>query len=276
MKWQAIETPPGEAPQPMTTRAYVIPARCYHPEHFHYWHQMVYAVEGALTVGVEGQSFVISPKEAVWLPPGVLHRVGSLYGAKYRSLWFADEAGYDLPKSVTVFSITPLLRELIIEAAGLDKQEDHDGYADRVTSLIVDQLRRAESISRALPWPCGGSRLVELCEALYANPADPRGLKTWGEQLGMSERSLARHFEADVGVTFRTWRRLLRLHKAIEMLGGGLDVTQTAMELGYGSTSAFVYAFRTEMGYSPGLSLLSRHKPSTARKPNGSRGVFSS
>lgn len=46
-------------------------------------------------------------------------------------------------------------------------------------------------------------------------------------------------------------RRRLRLFKAIELLGGGLGVTQAAMELGYGSASAFVYAFRTEMGCSP-------------------------
>ncbi len=67
----------------------------------------------------------------------------------------------------------------------------------------------------------------------------------------MSERTLARRFEAEVGMSLRSWRRRLRLFKAIELLGGGLDVTQTAMELGYGSTSAFVYAFRTEMGCSP-------------------------
>jgi AraC-like DNA-binding protein len=34
-------------------------------------------------------------------------------------------------------------------------------------------------------------------------------------------------------------------------MGGGLSVTQTAMELGYGSISAFVYAFRSDMGISP-------------------------
>lgn len=43
----------------------------------------------------------------------------------------------------------------------------------------------------------------------------------------------------------------LTVFKAIDLLGGGLDVTRTGMELGYGSTSAFVYAFRTEMGCSP-------------------------
>jgi AraC-like DNA-binding protein len=52
-------------------------------------------------------------------------------------------------------------------------------------------------------------------------------------------------------MSLRTWRRRLRLFKSIELMGGGLDVTRTAMELGYGSTSAFVYAFRTEMGCSP-------------------------
>lgn len=252
MDWQAIDAPPGEAPQPMTTRVQVIPPRCYYPEHCHHWHQMIYAINGALTVAAQGKSFVISPKEGVWLPPRTSHRVGSLYGAEFRGLWFAENASFDVPKDLTVFGITPLLRELIVEAAAIVSQPVHEGYADRVTGLIVDQLRRVKSIARSLPWPSGGSRLSILCEALYANPADSRGLATWGDQIGMSERSLARHFELEIGVTFRSWRRLLRLHKALEMLGGGMDVTQTAMELGYGSTSAFIFAFRTEMGYPPG------------------------
>ena len=67
----------------------------------------------------------------------------------------------------------------------------------------------------------------------------------------MSERTLARGFEAEVGMSLRSWRRRQRLFKAIDLMGGGQDVTRTAMELGYGSTSAFVYAFRTEMGCSP-------------------------
>ena len=37
----------------------------------------------------------------------------------------------------------------------------------------------------------------------------------------------------------------------IELMGGGLDVTQTALALGYGSTSAFVFAFRSDMGCAP-------------------------
>ena len=81
---------------------------------------MVYAVSGVLTVAVEGRSFVISPAQAVWLPSGLRHRVGSLLGAEFRSLWIADEAGRGLPASPTVFGVFPLLQALIVEAAEIE------------------------------------------------------------------------------------------------------------------------------------------------------------
>jgi AraC-like DNA-binding protein len=234
----------------MTVRAQTIPARHYFPEHAHAWYQMVYAISGVLTVAVEGQSLVISPDQAVWLPTGLRHRVGSLLGAEFRSLWIADEAGKSLPASPTVISVSPLLRALIVEATEIEGQEDHDGYAGRVIDLILDQLRRAPPLAGALPWPRSGA-LATLCETLYADPADPRGPETWGRELGMSGRTLARRIEAELGMSLRSWRRRLRLFKSIELMGGGLSVTQTAMELGYGSTSAFAYAFRSDMGCSP-------------------------
>src|SRR5918997_368602 len=244
MAWETIEAPPGTAPpQPITVRAQSIPARHYFPEHTHDWNQMMYAISGVLTVAVEGHSFVISPEQAVWLPTGLRHRVGSLFGAEFRSLWIADEAGRGLPGSPTVFGVRPLLQALIVEAAEIEGQEDRDGYAGRVTGLILDQLRRARPLPGALPWPRGGS-LAALCEALYA-------------ELGMSLRS---------------WRRRLRLFKAIELLGGGLGVTRTAMELGYGSTSAFVYAFRTDMGCSPQAYMRGRVATSGVRAPSTADG----
>lgn len=251
MRWETIAAPPGlQPPRPMTVRAQSIPARHYFPEHTHAWHQVVYAISGVLTVAVERQSFVISPEQAVWLPIGLRHRVGSLLGAEFRSLWIADEAGAGIAADPTVFQVSPLLKALIVEAAEIEGQEDDDGYAGRVTGLILDQLRRAKPLAGALPWPRDGA-LVSLCQALYANPADARRPEEWGRELGMSARTLARRFEAELGMSLRSWRRQLRVFKAIELLGGGLGVTQTAMELGYGSTSAFVYAFRTDMGRSP-------------------------
>jgi AraC-like DNA-binding protein len=249
--WETIVAPLGLAPpRPIRVRAQLIPARHSFPEHSHEWNQVVYAISGVLTVAVEGRSFVISPEQAVWLPTGLRHRVGTMFGAEFRSLWIADEAGSGLPEAPTVFGVRSLLQALIIEAADLEGRDDPDGYAERVTQLILDQLRRATPLPGALPWPRIAS-LAQLCETLYANPADTRGPEEWGRQLGMSGRTLARRFEGELGMSLRSWRRRLRLFRSIEMLGGGLGVTQTAMDLGYGSVSAFIYAFRTEMGSSP-------------------------
>jgi AraC-like DNA-binding protein len=249
--WEPLSVPVDLGPpRPMIVRAESLPARRYFPEHAHDWSQLVHAISGVLTVTVEGSCFAISPEQAVWLPSGTRHRVGSLLGSEFRSLWIAEDAGSGVAEACTVFRVSPLLRALIIEAAEIQRREDTSGYAKRITTLILDQLRRAEPLPAALPWPRHGI-ILKLCDALYADPSDPRGVDEWGTNLGMSARTLARRFEEEVGMSMRTWRRRLRLFKAVELLAGDLSVTEIALELGYGSTSAFTYAFRTEMGRSP-------------------------
>jgi AraC-like DNA-binding protein len=251
MNWDPIEVPAGvPPPAPLTVRVQTLAARSCFPEHRHEWAQVVYALSGVLTVAIARRSFVISPEQGVWLPAGVLHRVGTLLGAEFRSLWIASAAIEGLPEDPTVFDVSSLLRALIVEAAALGADKPGNGYADRVTHLILDQLRRTSPLPGALPWP-HGETLNRLCETLYANPADEHSAEEWGRELGMSGRTLTRRFEADVGMSLRSWRRRMRLFKAIELLGGGMDVTRTAFDLGYGSPSAFIYAFRTAMGMSP-------------------------
>ncbi|WP_028219385.1 AraC family transcriptional regulator [Paraburkholderia oxyphila] len=268
MSWTPVTAPSHAAPPcPLTVRAQFVPARHYFPDHAHDWNQLVYAVSGALTVNSESGSVVISPEQAVWLPTGLKHRVGSLLGAEFRSLWIEEDAGQGLPcVHPAVYGVSPLLKALIIEATAIAGSADVDGYAGRITHLILDQLRRARPLSAAVPWPREAG-LAALCEALYADPADPRGAEAWSEALGISERTLARRFVAETGMSLRSWRRRMRLFRAIELLAGGLGVTRTAMELGYGSTSAFVYAFRLELGCSPQAYMRGRDELDGSRMP---------
>ena len=203
MAWKTIKTPANaRPPAPLTVRVQAIPARHAFAEHSHAWHQVAYAISGVLTVAVAGQSFVISPEQAVWLPRGLRHRVGSLLGAEFRSLLIKEEAGRALRSTATAFSVSPLMQALIVEAATLQDVEDRDGYRARVTELILDQLRRAPPLPAALPWPRGGV-LTELCEALYADPADTKSLVAWAGQLGLSGRTLSRRFETELGLGLR-------------------------------------------------------------------------
>jgi len=248
-----------ELSQPLVVRASSIPARHSFPEHAHQWHQLVYAISGVLTVTVGESCLVISPEQAVWLPTGTPHHVGSLLGAEFRSLWIGHMMGTGVSVATKVLKVSPLLRALIIEAADIQYSPNRDGYTDRVTQIILDQLYRADASQMALPWPRRGSVLA-LCEALYANPSDQEGPDRWGKVLGVSGRTLERRFNDEVGMSLRLWRRRLRMFKAVEMLGGGASVTEIALELGYSSSSAFIYAFRQEMGRSP-LAYYRSQKP---------------
>ena len=251
--WATLEV--GTAlgpPRPVMLRALSVPPRHYFPEHSHPWNQLVYAISGVVIVAIAGSSFVVPPEQAVWLPTGTRHSVGSLFGAEFRSLYIADEPAPDVAERCTVIAVPPLLRALIVEAVAIEERDNRrdDAYAKRVTALIIDQLRRAEAVGSALPWPQRGP-LLALCEALYANPDDARSAGEWGLQLGMSARTLTRRFAAETGLSMRAWRRRLRLFKAVELLAGDRSITEIALELGYASTSAFTYMFRTEMGQSP-------------------------
>src|SRR5215469_10641646 len=147
--WQELTSPDLGAPRPLIVRIESIPARHCFVDHAHGWNQLVYAISGVLTVNVEGSCFVIPPEQAAWVPIGTQHRVGSLLGAEFRSLWLEDELCSGIAENCVVFSVSPLLRALISEAAKLQDEGDDAGYAGRVVQLIVDQLRRAEPLPAA-------------------------------------------------------------------------------------------------------------------------------
>ncbi|MEZ5703421.1 MAG: helix-turn-helix domain-containing protein [Burkholderiaceae bacterium] len=66
-----------------------------------------------------------------------------------------------------------------------------------------------------------------------------------------SERTLARRCERDLGMSLADWRQRLRVVRALPMLESGQKVEAVALDLGYGSASAFIAMFRRLMGVTP-------------------------
>jgi AraC-like DNA-binding protein len=94
-------------------------------------------------------------------------------------------------------------------------------------------------------------RARKVADAIAADPADGRTLAEWGHDVGASERTLARAFLAETGVSFGRWRTLLRVQTALAALAQGEPVGNVARRVGYDSDSAFVQAFRRETGVTP-------------------------
>ncbi|KIF82924.1 AraC family transcriptional regulator [Noviherbaspirillum autotrophicum] len=249
--WITIDVPDMAAlPKAIFPRTQNLSAGQMFPPHSHRWNQFVYATSGTLVVKVAGSWYVITPEQAIWVPTGVVHSTGALNDAAFRNLYVDDMPASGMPAACTVFSVTPLLRALIVELENASRDVEDEAYVDKLNALILEQLRRLPALDFHLPWP-QTPMLHRMCEALYANPADARSVDDWGQALGASARTLARRFEKEVGLSLREWRYRLRLFLAVEWLCAGRSVTEIALALGYASTSAFTYMFHQEMGCPP-------------------------
>ncbi|MNH01330.1 HTH-type transcriptional repressor of iron proteins A [compost metagenome] len=168
-----------------------------------------------------------------------------------RSLYIDEEVIHSSQNHCRVVEISPLTHELIKQFCQLDAEYDLGGEDGRLALVLIDQLRTAKEVSMSLPLP-QDHRVLQMCRKLQESPDDGRSLTEWGNELGASEKTLRRILRRETGLTFRVWRQRMRLLGALEELGHGVKVTQVALNCGYQSTSAFISAFKTHFGITPG------------------------
>lgn len=215
--------------------------------HHHDWAQLIYARTGVMTVTTAAGAFVVPPLRAVWVPAGIEHRIDCHNPLSMRALFVATALCARLPGACTVVNVSPLLRELIlagVEAPGPLRRRR------LLATLLVDEIRAAPVAPLHLPEP-EDARLRRITAALRAEPGDPRTLADWAVAAGASTRTLSRRFVAETGMTFRQWQRQARLLAALVRLARREPVTTIALDLGYDSPSAFIYAFRRALGTTP-------------------------
>ena len=87
--------------------------------------------------------------------------------------------------------------------------------------------------------------------ALVADPTDERALEALAADAGTSVRTLQRRFRAETGLGFQSWRRRAGLQHAMTLLAADHSVTEVAHRCGFSSASAFIAAFRGELGVTP-------------------------
>jgi AraC-like DNA-binding protein len=210
----------------------------------------VHAGAGVMTVTTAQGAYVVPPERGVWMPAGVAHRIDARTAVAMRTLYVGAAHTAGLPERVCVVQVTRLLRELILAAVAGGNRYTADSPQARVVAVILDQIRALPVAPLSLPAP-RDPRLLRVTAALQADPASTLGLADWARHAGASERTLARLFEAETGMSFRAWRQQLRLLRALERLAAGTPVTRVALDLGYESTSAFSAMFRRALGTAP-------------------------
>ena len=221
----------------------------------HDWHRhlrgQVYCIEsGLLQVRTRYGSWLLPPHRAGWMPPGELHTVSVSGPMSGWGLFLAPEACAGLPERPCVIGTSELMRALVRRASNWVLAERLQPEQERVSAVLLDELRRAPQEPLHLPMPVD-RRLLRIAHAVLQAPQDNRSLEDWAGHAGLSARSLSRLFRHETALSFAQWRQQARLSRALESLAEGMPVAQVAEATGYANTSAFIAMFRRACGQSP-------------------------
>ncbi|MGL3208933.1 AraC family transcriptional regulator [Bradyrhizobium sp. BR 1433] len=216
-------------------------------EHAHRKGQLVFALGGGVMCRVPNGLWMVPPHCGVWLPGGTRHTNIATANARIFFV-FIEPSAADLPDRCCTLSISPLLRELIIELS--DRMQQDRGSEILVAQLLLSELPRMPLQQLHLPIS-PEPRLRRIAAALADDPADRRTMAEWAECVALSESSLARLILRETGLTFGRWRQQLHLIVALRELSAGASVQQVSSELGYESVTAFITMFKKALGKPP-------------------------
>jgi AraC-like DNA-binding protein/quercetin dioxygenase-like cupin family protein len=218
--------------------------------HFHDWPQLVYAARGVMTVGVDDGSWVVPAHRAVWVPARTTHQVEMTGNVAMRTLYFSPDLTVPVADKCQTLEVSALLRELILETIRIGMLHRDIPAQARLIAVILDQLASVAAAPLRLPVP-QHPRLRAIAERLRAAPLQDISLQAVASEASMSVRTLQRVFAAETALTFAQWRQRMRMLHALQLLANDEPVTSVALAVGYNSPSAFIAAFKRELGATP-------------------------
>ena len=241
--------------RPVRVRARSMPADTHFEPHAHPWAQLASCATGIVQVTATqaGQSmitYIVPPSRAVWIEPGAQHHITVLEAAEFRTLYIHKSR---TPKGWTgcrVIVVSPLLRETV-NSLDMDIQPQREQW---LANLTLGEITRADTQALGVPLPhprTGDKRLRALCEAVMRTPSGGATLAEWALDVGASERTAARLFRDELGLSYQQWRQQAILAHALPLLTRGQSISAVAAASGYLSTSAFSAMFKGAMGQSP-------------------------
>ena len=234
--------------------------------HHHEWPQLTFSLNGVCRLSTDNGTFIVPPSRAVWVPAGISHSITVVEDADLHTLYLHPAAAPTVPpwQGCVVIEVSELMRALVlslnthsdtqIERIDPDAQAALLHREHLIQPLLCDELLRAPQIRMGVPLPptdSGDKRLRALCEAVLRAPAERATLADWSARVGASERTVARLFREQLGLSYQQWRQQATLAHALPLLARGQPVSLVAAASGYASESAFTAMFRAAMGQPP-------------------------
>lgn len=243
-----------DAVRPLRAKEHFLQADTLVELHQHPWPQLTFSTLGVIRLSTEDGSYIVPPSRALWVPANMPHSITLIEYAELRTIYLHNWIAPDWERC-EVLEISPLLRALMLALDttpdGLPPGDPEAAQRERwIAPLLVSELERATQIRIDVPLPAD-KRLRQLCESLLRNPAQRATLAERAATIGASERTVARMFRQQLGMSWQQWRQQAVMAHALPLLAQGMPVSQVASASGYATDSAFCAMFKAATGQSP-------------------------
>lgn len=225
------------------------PAQSIYPVHGHAWGEFVYSFNGVLEVNIANIDYITPQPYGIWLPPNLEHSGLNRTAVSHATLYIHESLCEQLPKHAGIMLTTPLVSALLHQLRDYPKDINEPAHT-RLLNVLLDQLIDAELISTYLPHS-NHLGLKQILDYLHQNPADNSSVKLLAKMNNMTERTLARYSQKELGMSIHEWRQRLKVIKAMSMLNEGQKVESIALDLGYANATAFINMFKRWMTLTP-------------------------
>lgn len=223
--------------------------------HIEDWHshdriQLIHTLTGVIRVQTHEGIWIIPPGRGVWIPAHKPHALLSSGDVRARGVFIENTLQHDIQNECHVVAIPALLRELMSSAMDIQNEIQPESRNERLLQLILDEVRLLPALAFNLPDP-QSPKLQQLCQRIKENLALEWSLEESAQQLHISSKTLARHFQKETGLHFSHWVRQAKLMQAMIDLAMNKPVLNVALDLGYESPSAFSAMFKRETSMTP-------------------------
>jgi AraC-like DNA-binding protein len=222
-------------------------------------HYLLYAATGAFHLEVGHVRWLLPPQRAAWVAAGTPLRLTGAGAGTTSSVLFADNTIPQPAFTCRVFAVSTLAREMLLYAMRWDAQRapTKESTENQTADRFFQSLAAISMESAAQPdefW-LPQAQSTELRAALnhtLLHLDETLTVSAVAQAVSVSERTLARRFAEEIGMTWSHYLRRARLIRAMELLATPEpQIIDIAYAVGFNSISAFNHAFREFSGETP-------------------------
>lgn len=225
--------------------------------HCHDVHQIEYALHGLVEVETDAAHYLLPPQQAAWIPAGLRHQAVMNPDVKTLAVMFQPDLIPGRSERARIIAVSPLIREMMLYALrwpiersrGSDVDEAvADGFFRTLAHLVAEALDHEAPLSL----PTSEHPIVAAAMAYTKEHLDSATAAQVSREVAVSERTLRRLFQDNIGLSWRTYLLNARMMRSMALLAEpGQSVQATATAVGFESLSAFTRCFTQFSGESP-------------------------